>query len=101
MDGFWQIVIGTGIGGVLCSIYSLYKQYMQESKTNNEKQTLAIWSIMIGLSGILLAFIGSILGIILALLSMRGKNHRALSKIGLLISMLTLLPWFLVVFIGT
>jgi len=101
MDVFWQIVIGTGIGGLLYSIFSIYKQYVQESKTNNEKQTLATWSIIIGLSGIILAFVGSILGIIMALFSMKGKQHKALSKIGLLISCLTLIPWLLVIFLGT
>ena len=101
MDGFWQIAIGTRIGGVLYSIYSLYKQYIEESKANKKKQTLATWSIIIGLSGIIFAFIGSISGILLALLSMKGNKHKALSKIGLLISILTLLPWLLVVFIGT
>ncbi len=100
MDGFWQIVIGAGIGGVLYSIYSLYKQYVQESKANNENQTLATWSIIIGLSGIILAFIGSITGIILAILSMREKKYKTLSKIGLLTSVLALIPWLLVIFLG-
>lgn len=100
MDTYWQIVIGTGIGGLLISIYGLYKQYVQESKAHNEKQTLATWSIIIGLSGIILAFVGSIIGIILSILSMRRKKHRALSKIGLLVSILTLVPWLLVIFLG-
>jgi len=100
MDVFWQIVIGTGIGGILYSIYSLCKQYVQESKTNNEKQILATWSIIIGLSGIVLAFVGSILGIIIAIFSMRGKKYKTLSKIGILISCLTLIPWLLVILNG-
>lgn len=100
MDAYWQIIIGTGIGGLLISIYGLYKQYVQESKEHKEKQTLATWSIIIGLSGIILAFVGSIIGIILSILSMRRKKHQALSKIGLTVSILTLLPWLLVVFLG-
>ncbi len=36
-DTFWQVVIGSGIAGVILSIYSLYKSYLQESKENNEK----------------------------------------------------------------
>lgn len=97
---FWQIVIESGIERGVYSIYSLYKQYVQESKANNEKQTLATWSIIIGLSGIIFAFIGSILGLILSILSMRGKKHKALSKTELPINLLTLLPWLLVVFLG-
>jgi len=100
MDAYWQIVIGTGIGGLLISIYQLYKQYVQESKAHKEKQTLATWSIIIGLSGIILAFIGSIIGIILSIYSMKGKRHKTLSKIGFIVSVLTLIPWLLVIFWG-
>ncbi len=57
-------------------------------------------SILIGLSGIILAFVGSVIGIILGLISMRGKKHKALSKIGVMVSILTLLPWLLVVTLG-
>ncbi len=100
MDTFWQIVIGSGIGGVLLSIYGLYKQYSNESKEHNESQTMAKWSIFLGISGIIIAFLGSALGIILALISMKGKKYKALSKIGFAVSILTLLPWLLVVVLG-
>lgn len=100
MDTFWQIAIGSGIGGALISIYSLYKAYLKESKENNETQRLAKISIIAGLSGIILVFIGSIAGIILGIISMKGKKYKVLSKIGIMVSVLTMLPWLLVVVLG-
>jgi len=100
MDTFWQIIIGSGIGGTLISIYSLYKAYLKESTENNENQRLAKLSILTGLSGIILVFIGSIAGIILGIISMKGKKYKALSKIGIMISILTMLPWLLVIVLG-
>lgn len=100
MDTFWQIVIGSGIGGALLSIYSLYKLYVNESKENNENQKMAKASIIFGLLGFILVFVGSVIGIILGLLSMRGKKYKALSKIGIAVSILTALPWLLVVLFG-
>ena len=100
MDTFWQVVIGSGIGGVLISIYSLYKNYLKESKEHNEKQGMAKASILIGLSGIIFVFIGSIIGIILGIISMRGKQFKALSRIGIMVSILTMIPWLLVIILG-
>jgi len=100
MDTFWQIVIGSGIGGALLSIYSFYKLYLKESNENNENQKMAKASIIIGLSGIILVFVGSILGILLGIVSMRGKKYKALSKIGIMVSVLTMLPWLLVIVLG-
>ncbi len=100
MDTFWSLVIGSGIGGALLSIYQLYRSYLRESKENNEKQGLAKASIIIGLSGIILVFAGSLIGIVLGIVSMRGKKYRALSKIGIAVSILTALPWLLVVVWG-
>ena len=100
MDAFWQIVIGSGISGVIISIYSLYKSYLKESKENNESQRMAKVSIVAGISGIILVFAGSVLGIILGIISMRGKKYKALSKIGIAVSILTMLPWLLVIILG-
>lgn len=100
MDEVWQVAIGSGIAGVLYSLYSLYRQYVEESKSDNEKQTLATISIIIGLTGIVTLGIGSVLGIILALISMNGKKHKALSKMGLFVSTLTMLPWLAVIIFG-
>ena len=100
MDLFWQIVIGSGIGGALLSIYSLYKMYLTESKENNENQKMAKASIIFGLLGFILVFVGSVIGIILGFLSMRGKKYKALSKIGIAVSILTMLPWLLIVLFG-
>ena len=100
MDVFWQVVIGSGIGGALISIYSLYKMYLKESKENNENQKMAKAAILFGLSGFIFIFVGSITGIVLGIISMRGKKYKALSKIGIAISILTMLPWLLVVILG-
>lgn len=100
MDLFWQIVIGSGIGGALLSIYSLYKMYVNESKENNENQKMAKASIIFGLLGFILVFVGSIIGIVLGIISMRGKKYKALSKIGIVVSILTMLPWLLVIVLG-
>ena len=100
MDAFWQVVIGSGIGGVLVSLYLMYKSYTKESKEHNEKQSMAKASILFGLSGLFLVFAGSIVGIVLGFISMRGKKYKALSKIGIIVSILTALPWILVVLLG-
>jgi len=100
MDPFWQVVIGSGIGGLLLNIYWFYKQYVSESKESDEKQSMATWSIIVGLTGIITFGITSIIGLILALFSMRGKTHRALSKIGISVSILTMLPWLAVIVFG-
>jgi len=100
MDPFWQVIIGSGIGGLLLEIYLLYKSYIKESAASNESQKLAKASIIFGLSGIILIFIGSIVGIILGLISMSGKKHKGLSIIGIIISFLTLLPWLMVLILG-
>lgn len=100
MDSAWQVIIGVGIASVLLSIFRLYKSYVRESKESGESQKMAKWSVFFGLSGIFLIGLGSFIGIILGLVSMRGKKHKALSKIGVAVSVLTLLPWFLVVLLG-
>jgi hypothetical protein len=100
MDTFWQVVIGVGIGTLLLNLFYLYKSYIKESKEHNESQTLAKWSIISGLSGIILIFIGSTIGILLAILSIRRNNYNTLAKIGLLISILTALPWLAVLIFG-
>lgn len=100
MDLFWQVVIGSGIGGALLSIYSLYKMYLSESKEHSENQKMAKASIIFGLLGLILAFVGSIIGIILGIISMRGKKYKALSKIGIVVSILTMLPYLLIIILG-
>lgn len=100
MDPFWQIIIGTAIGGALVNIFWFFKQYLKESKESGEKQTLAVWAIVLGLAGIVTLGITSIIGLILALVSMREKKHKALSIVGLTVSVLTLLPWLAVIVLG-
>ncbi|WP_346855620.1 DUF4190 domain-containing protein [uncultured Draconibacterium sp.] len=100
MDLFWQIVLGSGIGSALFSIYTLYKMYLTESKEHNENQKMARASIIVGLLGIIFVFLGSLVGIVLGFLSMRGKKYKTLSKIGIAVSILTALPWLLVIVLG-
>ena len=100
MDTTWQVVIGTAIASLLITLYGLYRSYVRESKKHGEKQGLAKISIFLGLSGIILVGVGSLLGITFGFISMRGKHYRALSKLGIVISILTFIPWVLVYFFG-
>ncbi len=100
MDTVWQVVIGSAIGGALISVYQLYKAYLKESKEHNESQRMAKWSVVFGLSGIVLIFLGSVIGLVLGIISIRGKKYKALSKLGILLSILTALPWLLVIVLG-
>lgn len=100
MDTSWQIIIGIAIASALISIFQLYRSYLRQSKESGESQKLAIWSIIFGLSSLILVGVGSLIGIILGLISMKGKTHKALSKIGIILSILTFLPWLLVIISG-
>lgn len=73
---------------------------MKESNAHNESQKMAKLSMIFGISGIIFIFLGSAIGIILGIISMRGKKYKALSKIGIALSILTLLPWLLVLTLG-
>ncbi len=100
MDSAWQIIMGIGIATTLLSIFQLYRSYLRESKKSGESQRMAKWSIFFGLSGIILIGLGSFVGILLGVISMKGNKHKSLSKIGVAVSILTLLPWLLVVLLG-
>ncbi len=100
METTWQVILGIGIASVLISIFSLYKSYLKESKESGESQKMAKWSIFFGISGIILVGLGSFIAIILGLISMKGKKHKALSKIGIMLGILTLLPWIMVIVAG-
>ena len=100
MDPVWQVAIGGAAAAVLISLFSLIKAYSKESKDNNESQTLAKWSIFLGISGIILVFVGSALGILLGIISISKNKYNALAKIGIAISILTTLPWLAVILFG-
>lgn len=100
MDPAWQVIIGSGVAGLLLTIFGIYRSYLRESKEHNEKQGMAKASIIFGLSGLILIGVGSLIGILLGFVSMRGKKYRALSKLGIFISILTLIPWVLVLIFG-
>lgn len=100
IDPSMQVIIGSFIGLLLLNLIRLYRSFIQKSKELEESQTMAKWSIIIGLSGIILIFVGSIVGLILGILSMRGKKLKQLSYIGITISILTGIPWLLVLIFG-
>jgi hypothetical protein len=100
MDTAWQVIIGSAIGGALISVYQLYRAYIKESKEQNENQKLAKWSVIFGLSGIILVFLGSIIGLVLGIISVRKYRYKALSKIGIALSVLSAIPWLLVIMFG-
>lgn len=96
----WQVAIGIGVGGLLVEIFRSYRQYVRISKDDNEHQKLAKWSIIIGILGIISLGLGSIVGIILGFISMKNKKNKALSRIGIIVSILTLIPYILVLVLG-
>ena len=97
MNETWQIVIGFGIGTLVIVLFGMYKSYIKAAEANNENLKLAKLSIIFGASGIVFIFLGSIAGIVLSIISFRRNSYKALSIIGLIVSILTLLPWLLVV----
>lgn len=100
MDASWKVIIGISAAGAILSIFRLYKSYLKESKDSGESQRLAKWSVFFGISGIILVGLGSFLAILLGFISMKGKKHKALSKIGIVLGILTLLPWIAVIIFG-
>jgi hypothetical protein len=100
MEATWQVIIGVGIASLLISIFQLYRSYLKISKDDGESQKLAKWSIFFGISGIILVGLGSLLAIVFGLISMKGKKHKSLSKIGIILGILTFLPWLLVLING-
>lgn len=100
MDHFWQVVIGTGIGGLLLTLWSIYRSYLRESKEHNESQRMAKVAIVLSILGLFSIGLGSVLGILLGFISMRGKNFKALSKIAIVLGLITLVPWILVLIFG-
>ena len=100
MGPVWQVFIGSAIGGLLIAIYGFYKDLSNDSKRDNESQTMAKWSIFFGLSGIVLIGIGSIIGLILGFKSKKNIKHKTLSYIGIFLSILTMLPWIAVLVFG-
>ena len=100
MDPFWQVAIGVAVGGVLIEIFLLYKQYVRNSKLSGESLKMAKRSILFGILGLFSFGIGSIIGIILGIVSLRKYTFKALSKIGIFVSILTLIPYVLVIVFG-
>jgi uncharacterized membrane protein len=100
MDSVWQVAIGVAVGGVLIEIYLLYKQYVRNSKLSGESQKMAKWSVIFGILGLFSFAIGSFIGIILGIASLRKYKSKALSKIGIFVGILTLIPYVLVIVFG-
>ena len=89
IDPIWTVAIGTAIGGIILSIYSLFKQYLRESRKDGESQKLSIASIIVGASGILLFGTTSIIGFLLGLIAVIRNKNKALAKIGIIVSIAT------------
>ena len=100
IDPFWTVTLGTLIGGVILAIYRFYKDYISESKKDGESQKMAVVSVILGASGILLFGITSIIGFILGIIVVIRKKNKALGKIGMVVSLLTLMPWLMVIIFG-
>jgi len=100
MDTVWQVALGGAAATLIISLFSLYRDYVKQSKEHNESQALAKWSIFLGISGIILVFAGSVLGILLGIISIFRNKYNALAKIGIALSILTALPWLAVVIFG-
>lgn len=100
METTWQVLIGLGIGSVLVAIYGLYKDYVKESREHNESQRLAKISLVLGLSGIVLVGLGNLAGLIAGVIAVRRQQYKALAKIGILVSILTFVPWLMVMVLG-
>ena len=78
------------------SMIKAIKDYLKDK--DSERQGIAITSIFLGIV-IVIPFI-SVVGILLALLSLKIKKNKKLSKVALIINLIALLPWLAVVIFG-
>ncbi len=92
----YQVFIGSSI----VSLLFLLKQWIKDHKKNKdaEPQRLAVLSIILGLL-IIVPFL-SVLGLLLAIISVIIKKNKRLSKIAIVLNILTMLPWIAVVAFG-
>ena len=94
----YQIILGTLIGGLIIALFRFINSYRKESKNKGESPRLAIVALILGLL-IIIPF-ASVLGLILALISLSIKKYKLLSKIALIVNLITLLPWIAVLIFG-
>ena len=99
MDVSWQVFIGSVVASLILTLWSLFRSYVRESKLHGEKQVMSRWSVILGLLGLFVPFIGSALGLILGLISLKNK-YKGLAKVGIVLSVLTTIPWVLVLVLG-
>ncbi len=90
-----QIILGVAIIGFLIILYGLYRTYVRESKNHGQKQTAATWALIFGFLGLIIPFIGSLIGLTLGILSWK-KEYNALSKFAIGVSVLTFIPWLII-----
>lgn len=101
MNEIWAVVIGTSIGIIVITIYGLLKNYLSECKQDNESQKLAMSSMILSFSGIILFGITSLIGIILGIVALKRLNkHKALAIIGIALGFITISFWLFVIIFG-
>ena len=95
----FQFLLGSLLVGLFISLLKFINAYRKESKLEGESQKLAVAAIIIGL----LIFIpfASAAGLLLAIISLSIKKFKSLSKIAIVVNVITLIPWLAVLIFGT
>ncbi len=92
----YQVFIGSAIATLLFGLIQWIKDY--SNNKDKEPQRLAFISIILGLL-IIVPFL-SILGLLLAIISLVIKKNKRLSKVAVVLNILTMLPWIAVAVFG-
>jgi len=92
----YQVAIGSSIGMLVLMLIMWIKDYSKDKE--RESQHLAFISIIFGLI-IIVPFL-SIAGLLLAMVSLKIKKNKKLSKIALIVNIIATLPWLAVLIFG-
>lgn len=95
----YQVLIGSMIASLVITLVKLINDFRKESKQKGESQAIAITAIVIGLL-IIIPFAG-VPGLLLAGLSYYLKKTKTLSKIAIIVNLISLIPWIAVLIFGT
>lgn len=93
----YQVLIGTSIGGLVIFLIRYIRDYLKEQK--GESQKLAITAIILGVL-IIIPFLGAI-GLILSIISFKIKKNKSLSRVAIIVNIISLLPWLGVLIFGS
>ena len=93
----YQVLFGSSIAGLIIFIIRYIRDYLKEQK--GESQKLAVISIILGVF-IIVPFLGAI-GLLLAIISFFTRKNKSMSKIAILVNILSILPWLAVLIFGT